>query len=248
MKRGMCDGEDDAGPSKYQSANAPEAATRSPPALAPVLKAATATAVGACWFVVAAAAASLPVLHPPQPTVQHVVAEPRRDDGGANSGAPTAGCTTGTDAGGSPDRGDEFVINWQRQPITVARPHALSPNAAAAVFYSGESAAPPTDLAAPDSNSGPSNMDGLRAQAPMPGEPDAGAALPWRRAAAVVYASALGAQNVAGGSESFPLPQRGLTSRYRGVSLKSGQKSNPWKSVITVNNQTMHLGNFQSEE
>mmetsp|Transcript_18704 Transcript_18704/g.43633 ORF Transcript_18704/g.43633 Transcript_18704/m.43633 type:complete len:129 (-) Transcript_18704:451-837(-) len=91
-------------------------------------------------------------------------------------------------------------------------------------------------------------MDGLRAQAPMPGEPDAGAALPWRRAAAVVYASALGAQNVAGGSESFPLPQRGLTSRYRGVSLKSGQKSNPWKSVITVNNQTMHLGNFQSEE
>ncbi|KAJ1631219.1 hypothetical protein T492DRAFT_839334 [Pavlovales sp. CCMP2436] len=231
MKR-MCDGDaDNAGPSKYQSASAPEVATRLPPALAPVLTAATATAVGARRY------------------------STWRNDGGADSCAPTAGRTTGTDAGWPPSREGAVqtaemtaVINWQRQPITAALPHALAPDATAASFDAGESATLPTDLAAPDSNSGPSNMDGLRAQAPMPGEPDAGAALPWRRAATVVHASALGAQNVAGGSESVPLPQSGLTSRYRGVSLRSGRKSNPWKPVITVNNQSMHLGYFQSEE
>ncbi|KAG8462637.1 hypothetical protein KFE25_004613 [Diacronema lutheri] len=43
------------------------------------------------------------------------------------------------------------------------------------------------------------------------------------------------------------VPSRGHTSRFRGVSLKSGRKSNPWKAVITVHNQTRHLGYFASE-
>lgn len=42
--------------------------------------------------------------------------------------------------------------------------------------------------------------------------------------------------------------RRGRTSRYRGVSLKAGRKRNPWKAVITVHNQTKHLGYFASEE
>lgn len=44
------------------------------------------------------------------------------------------------------------------------------------------------------------------------------------------------------------LSGRVQTSVYRGVSLKAGRKSTPWKAVITVQNQTKHLGYYASEE
>jgi hypothetical protein len=44
-----------------------------------------------------------------------------------------------------------------------------------------------------------------------------------------------------------PTARRAQTSRFRGVSLKSGRRHNPWKAVITVHNQTKHLGYFATE-
>ncbi|KAJ1635361.1 hypothetical protein T492DRAFT_463660 [Pavlovales sp. CCMP2436] len=258
---------DDARPTKYQATGAPARATRSPPALAPVLTAVEATAVeatgvpvlsayepnpaydsppaaDACKLEDVAAAGSLPILHPPQPVAPCAAAESGHGEntrGGGYAGRPP-----------SPSPAESAAQNSDTMAVIVATAATIE------VRYvwqppGTESTAPSPSDSAPDSNSGPDSepdMNGVRAQSPMPSEPDAVAVPPWRRTAAVGHANARAgmAQNVADRSESVPLPQRGLTSRYRGVSLKSGRKTNPWKAVITVHNQTMHLGYFKSEE
>lgn len=181
--------------------------------------------------------ARTPVCAISQPPADASAPRPLRDGPATESGAPASEAARQASAG---EELGSFLVG-----VALGAPASSPPWSTPPLPPASSAAPPPLATPLPRTCAHPSLLPPYAAPArpePQPlrlsGVPAACPALAPATATAQ-SAHAAGARALAGG--------RTQTSRYRGVSLKAGRKVNRWKAVITVHNQTKHLGYFPTD-